>query len=340
MKLVFVFGGSGFIGTNLVGYLLKKKFKVFNIDNQSYSSVPEKFKFYKNDKNYFFKKIDMLDQEKVEKIIFKHKPDYIFNLAALSHVDRSIDNPKGTIVNNIISTLNLLEVLKKAKNKKKIKRVIHLSTDEVYGDVKSKSMEKDILLPSSPYSSSKACCDQIIHSYVKTFELPIIIIRACNNFGPYQFPEKFIPTIILNLLEKKKIPIYGDGKQKREWIYVNDFCQIITKFLSSGKIGQIYNVGSGNKLNNYLLAKYIFEIMFKKNNFKNFKECIKYVQDRPAHDKNYSLDIEKTKKILGKIEKKDFKINLLSTVKWYNQNKFWIKFTKKKYSGKRQGTVK
>ncbi len=339
MKLVLVCGGSGFIGTNLVEYLLKKNLKVINIDKQSYASVPEKFKLYKNNKNYLFKKINMLDQKKLSKFISKKNPDYIFNLAALSHVDRSIDNPKNTIVNNILSTVNLLEAIKKCK-KKKIKRLIHLSTDEVYGDVKTQSIENDILLPSSPYSSSKSSCDQIIHSYVKTFKLPIIIVRACNNFGPYQFTEKFIPTIISKLIEGKKIPIYGNGMQRREWIYVGDFCKIIAKFLTKGLVGQIYNIGSGKKINNYQLTQYIFNILKKNNDISEFKKCIKHVKDRPAHDKNYSLNMKKIIKVLGIKKKKNFKENLLSTVKWYIENKDWVEFTKKRYTGKRQGIIK
>jgi len=336
MKNIFVFGGSGFIGTNLVEILLKKNFRVYNIDMLSYVSVPERFKKHEK-RNYFFKKINMNNIKDIEKLFLKHKPDYIYNLAAFSHVDRSIDSPKKTITNNVLSTLNLLEVIRKNRNIKNFKRLIHLSTDEVYGDVISSSKENDSLEPSSPYSSSKASCDFIIKSYYKTFKLPTVIIRACNNFGPYQFPEKFIPTIIANFKSKKKIPVYGKGSQKREWIFVKDFCQILTNFMRNGKIGDIYNVGSGFKLSNIKLITKIHKILKLNNSLKYY---LNFVTDRPAHDKNYSLNTSKVKKIIKNYKINSFEKNLLFTIKWYFNNQNWFNFTKKKYKGQRLGVAK
>ena len=215
---IIVTGGSGFIGTNLVEYLIDKKYKVVNIDKCSYSSVPEKFKFYKKDRNYKFIKANLTNEKKIEKIFKLYKPRFIFNLAAESHVDRSIDYPKKFLKSNINSSISLLEVLRKFKQKKILKKttLIHLSTDEVYGsNLQKPSNENDLLKPNSPYSSSKASVDNILRAYLKTYKMPIIIVRCCNNFGPYQFPEKFIPTIVLNLLNNKRVPIYGSGKNIR-----------------------------------------------------------------------------------------------------------------------------
>lgn len=337
MKVVFVFGGSGFIGVNLIELMLQKKFKVFNFDMVSYASVPEKFKKYKNMNNYFFKKINMMRFKEIEKMFIKYKPNYVYNLAAISHVDRSIDAPKKTIENNILSTLNLLENIRIRGCNKNFKRLVHLSTDEVYGDVFKSSKEKDVLNPSSPYSSSKASSDMLIKSYYKTFGLPSIIVRACNNFGAFQFPEKFIPTIISNIKDKKKIPIYGNGKQKREWIYVKDFCELLIKFMYKGVEGNIYNVGSGKKISNIKLINKIFKILKINNLLKNY---LIHVKDRPGHDKNYSLDSSNAKRVLKNYKINSFDKNLLQTVKWYYDNQKWLKFTKKNYKGQRLGVVK
>lgn len=337
MKIVFVFGGSGFIGTNLVSLLLKKNFKVVNIDMQSYASVPEKFKDYKNKKNYIFKKININKFNQIEKLYLKYKPKFIFNLAAMSHVDRSIDNPRRTIENNVISTLNLLEIIRLNKKNENFKRFIHLSTDEVYGDVSKSSKEKDSLEPSSPYSSSKASSDLLIRSYMKTYKIPSVIIRACNNFGPYQFTEKFIPTILLNLKKNKKIPVYGNGLQKREWIYVVDFCEILIKFTNQGSDGSIYNVGSGKRVSNLKLITEIHKILKLKRPVKKY---IKHVLDRPGHDTNYALNSNQSKKILDSYNINPFEKSLYKTINWYMNNLKWLNYTKKKYNGQRLGISK
>ncbi len=337
MKNVFVFGGSGFIGTNLIDLLLKKNFKVFNIDMVGYASVPEIFKKYKKNKNYFFKKIDMAEYKKIENLYIRYKPSYIYNLAAMSHVDRSIDSPKKTLENNILSTLNLLEIIRINKNIKHFKRLIHLSTDEVYGDVFKPSKEKDTLNPSSPYSSSKASCDLLIKSYVRTFKIPSVIVRACNNFGPYQFTEKFIPTILTSFRQNKKIPVYGSGNQKREWIYVEDFCRILINFTTKGLNGSVYNVGSGMQISNIKLIKKIYKFLKLE---KSLKKYIKHVKDRPGHDKSYSLNSSKSMRALKTYKINSFKKNLSYTINWYMSNLDWFDYTKKNYKGQRLGVAK
>ena len=234
MKRFIVTGGYGFIGSNLVKILLKKKFKVLNIDNLSYAA--QKYNLNKiNKKNYSFEKVDINDQKKVTKILRKFKPDGIFNLAAETHVDRSIDNPYQFIKNNILGVYNLLEAIRKYNQKVKL---IHISTDEVYGDIlgSKRSDEKFPYLPSSPYSASKASSDHLIFSYIKTYKLNAVISNCSNNYGPNQFPEKLIPKMVYNIINNKPLPIYSKGKNSREWIYVEDHCEALLKLFYKGKM--------------------------------------------------------------------------------------------------------
>jgi len=227
-KTVLIAGGCGFIGTNLVKKLLKSNFIVHNIDKMSYCSTPVRFTGIKKNRNYFFHKFDLCNQKKVESLIKKIKPSFVVNLAAESHVDRSIDSPKKFFINNVSSTLNILEAIRNNFQNSKINKIIHISTDEVYGgEIKIPSKEEDRYITNSPYSASKASTDHLCNSYRKTFNLPIVILNCCNNFGPFQFPEKLIPTIINCLRKNNKIPLYGNGKNVREWIYVDDFCEAI-----------------------------------------------------------------------------------------------------------------
>lgn len=228
----------------------------------------------------------------------------------------------------------MIRINKKIKN---FKRLIHLSTDEVYGDVLRSSKEEDVLNPSSPYSSSKASCDLLIKSYIRTFKLPSIIVRACNNFGPYQFTEKFIPTILTNLRQNKKIPVYGNGNQKREWIYVKDFCDILINLNSKGLNGSIYNVGSGIRTSNIKLIEKIYKFLKLK---KSLNKYIKHVQDRPGHDINYSLNSSKSIKTLKNYKINSFEKNLSYTINWYIDNFKWFNYTRKKYRGQRLGVAK
>ena len=333
-----VTGGSGFIGSNLVNFLIKKKFFIINIDKLTYSSNKLEDNL-KNQKNYKFYKADICNKKQIFKIFKKHKPKVIFNLAAETHVDRSIDSPKEFINTNIIGVFNILEGIRFLDKQKIRTKLIHVSTDEVYGDinVKERSTENYKYNPSSPYSASKASADHLIKSYIRTFKINAIISNCCNNYGPFQFPEKLIPKIILNIFNNKKIPLYGSGKNSREWLNVEDHCKALLKLFLKGKSGESYNIGSGINLTNIDLIKKIFQI-YKSNKIKiGNKSKIVFVKDRPGHDFRYALN---SKKILKKLNwKPQIKINegLNNTINWYSNNKKFLKNISNKIYEKRLG---
>jgi dTDP-glucose 4,6-dehydratase len=325
MKKVIVTGGLGFIGSNLIN-ILKKKYFVINIDKVTYAS---NFKNIDSKiKNYKFYKKDINNKIFVKKILKKYNPSIIFNLAAETHVDRSIDGPKKFIESNILGVFNLLESIKNYKKKIKL---IHISTDEVYGDIKKnhKSKEEDRYNPSSPYSASKASGDLLIKSYIRTYKIPAIITNCCNNFGPNQYPEKLIPTIIYNIINGKPIPIYGKGKNVREWIYVEDHCNALIKIAEKGVIGENYNIGSGTVLNNIQIAKKIILNFKKIIHNQNIKNKIYFVKDRPGHDLRYCLNSSKIKNKLKWKCKSSFDERLNETIIWYI-NKFKDNYFKNK----------
>ena len=335
MKKVIVTGGSGFIGTNLVNFLIRKKLFVINIDKLTYSS--NKYKdTIRNKFNYKFFKLDINNKKKLNALIKRHKPKAIFNLAAETHVDRSIDGPKPFIHTNINGTFNLLECLRELKKETNIK-LIHISTDEVYGDIKNnlRSNENKNYEPSSPYSASKAAADHLVNSYIRTYKINAVISNCCNNFGPYQFPEKLIPKMITNIINNKKLPIYAKGKNSREWIHVEDHCRALFTLYLKGKNGENYNVGSGKNLRNIDLVKKILKV-FKKMKYKvGSKTKIKFVKDRPGHDFRYALNSKKIKLKLKWKPKINFEEGLKNTIEWYLKNKLFLnKISKKKYDSR------
>ena len=330
MQKVVVTGGAGFIGSNLVKFLLKKKYFVINVDKLSYSANPYNLQGLNKNKNYIFYKVDLNNKEKILKILKKFKPKVIFNLAAETHVDRSIDKPKNFINANILGTYNLLESI--LNYKKKIK-LVHVSTDEVYGDVtKGRSDEKFPYNPSSPYSSTKASADHLVKAYIRTYKLDAIITNCCNNYGPNQFPEKLIPKLIFNILNNKHLPIYAKGKNSREWMHVQDHCEALLLTYRKGKSGENYNIGSGINLKNIDIAKKLITISKKRSIKIGKKVKIKFVKDRPGHDFRYALNNKKILKKLGWKTKISLTNGLLQTFNWYlNNKKFFNSVSKKLY---------
>ena len=339
MQKVLVTGGLGFIGSNLVKLLLDKKYNVINIDKISYSSNFYNTKDFSRSRKYKFIKCDLKNQKKIEKILYKIKPNCIFNLAAETHVDRSIDSPKNFIDSNILGTFSLLESFKKYFYKYRKGKLIHISTDEVYGDIlKGRSKENDQYKPSSPYAASKASSDHLVTSYVRTFNLPAIITNCSNNYGPRQHPEKLIPKMIYNIINNKPLPLYGNGKNSREWIYVNDHCEALIKIFKSGKVGETYNIGSNKNLNNIEICKNLLNIA--KRNIKIGKKVkIKFIKDRPGHDKRYALNSLKLIKKLNWKPKTIFLDGINKTFLWYLNNKKYFRSIKKKDINERLGKI-
>ena len=335
MKKVIVTGGLGFIGSNLIDLLLKKKFFVINIDKITYSSNFYNTREFKRSKNYRFIKLD-IKNKKIKEILIKYKPSCIFNLAAETHVDRSIDNPHNFIQSNIVGVYNLLECFRKFSNKYKSK-LIHISTDEVYGDIlNGRTSETYPYQPSSPYAASKAASDHLVSSYVRTYKIPAIVTNCSNNYGPKQHPEKLIPKLIYNILNNKPLPIYGDGSNSREWIYVKDHCEALIKVFQKGKIGEFYNIGSNKNLNNLQVTKNLLKVSSRENHPGN-KVKIIFVKDRPGHDLRYALNSNKIKKNLNWYPQTSFKEGIKLTFNWYNENKDYYKSLSKKDIIKRLG---
>jgi dTDP-glucose 4,6-dehydratase len=333
MKKVIVTGGNGFIGSNLVNFLLKKKYFVINIDKNKYSNGSY---LLKNNisKHYRFYKLDINDK-KIFSIFSKYKPNALFNLAAETHVDRSIETPKDFIRSNILGTFNILEQIRKYKKKfKKNFRLVHISTDEVFGDLKKneRSNEMYAYQPSSPYSASKASADHLIKSYIRTYKLNAVISNCCNNFGPGQFPEKLIPTLIFNILNNQPLPIYGKGKNSREWIFVEDHCKGLLAIYKKGVTGESYNIGTNYNINNLNLTKLLLKIIKNRKMTIGKNVKIQFVKDRPGHDFRYALNSNKIRNKLKWYPEKKFKKGLEETFDWYYKNiNFFNYFSKKKF---------
>ena len=336
MKKIIVTGGLGFIGSNLIDLLISKNYYVVNIDKVTYSSNFYNTQNFKKTNKYKFIKCD-IGEKKIKKILYQYKPVAIFNLAAETHVDRSIDNPENFIQSNIIGVFNLLKYFREYTKKYKSK-LIHISTDEVYGDILSgRSSEKYPYKPSSPYAASKAASDHLVYSYVRTFNIPAIITNCSNNYGPKQHPEKLIPKLIYNILNNKPLPIYGKGTNSREWIYVKDHCEALFKVFNKGKIGEFYNIGSNKNLNNLEVSKELINI--SKSKIKTGRKVkILFVKDRPGHDVRYALNSNKIKTKLNWKPRTNFKQGIKLTFEWYLKNKDYYKSLSKKDIIKRLGT--
>ncbi|MCK4993530.1 MAG: dTDP-glucose 4,6-dehydratase [Candidatus Omnitrophica bacterium] len=320
MKL-FVTGGLGFIGSNFIRYILNKypNASIVNFDKQTYASCKASLKDIQGSKRYRFLKGDICNKRAVKNAM--NGCNAVINFAAESHVDRSIKDPVVFLKTNIIGVEVLLSVAKNLK----IKKFIQISTDEVYGSrLRGSFKEGDILEPNSPYSASKASADLIVRSYSKTYNFNAMITRSSNNFGPFQFPEKVIPLFVTNLLKNKKVPLYGDGKNVRDWIFVLDNCAGIDLVLRKGKGGEIYNIGAGNEINNKQLTQTILKILEKSDKY------VKYVKDRLGHDRRYSIDTSKIRKLGFKLEV-SFPEAIVSTVNWYKVNQLWWMKLKKGY---------
>lgn len=314
MRLLIT-GGAGFIGSNFIRSILKRypEYEVVNLDKLTYAGNLDNLKDVEKNKNYAFIKGDVRDKETIEGAC--KDIDIIVNFAAETHVDRSIIDAGDFVTTDVLGTYRLLESARKYD----IEKYIQISTDEVYGSIEKGSFkETDQLLPSSPYSASKAGGDLLVHSYFITHRLPVMITRSSNNFGPYQYPEKLIPLFVTNALKNKKLPLYGDGKNVRDWLYVLDNCDAIDLVMHKGREGQIYNIGSGNEITNIEITMLILKELNKP------ESLIEFVSDRKGHDRRYSLDITKIKK-LGWKPRHDFKTALSETVRWYVENEWWWK---------------
>ena len=322
-KKYLITGGSGFIGSAMIRRLVKDKDNhVVNIDKLTYAANLESLSAIKNFKNYSFFKYDICNFEKLNEVFINFQPEIIIHFAAESHVDRSIFAPKNFMESNIIGTYNLLELCRKHSENKNI-IFHHISTDEVYGDIKDglPSSEEDAYRPSSPYSSSKAASDHLVRSWHRTYGIPIFITNCSNNFGPFQNKEKLIPKVINNIINNKDIPVYGDGKQTRDWLYVDDHIDGILKVIEKGSIGETYNLGGNNEITNIDLIKQIIELTNKLKNgsdkdLDRMMKLITYVKDRPGHDTRYAINNQKVKSLGWKI-KNTFQHNLEKTIKWY-----------------------
>lgn len=330
-------GGAGFIGSAVIRLIINNtSHNVVNIDKLTYAGNLESLKDIATSRRYTFEKVDICDQSEVKRVLLKHRPDIIMHLAAESHVDRSINGPYEFIQTNVMGTFVLLEQARDYwhslnDEKKNTFRFHHISTDEVFGDLGDSDelfKENTPYAPSSPYSASKASSDHLVRAWQRTFNFPTLITNCSNNYGPYQYPEKLIPMTIFNALEGKALPIYGDGRQKRDWLYVDDHAQALLQVAIQGKKGQTYNIGGNNVIENIKVVKLICgildELVVKKNStIHKYDQLIKFVQDRPGHDIKYAISTKKILKDLNWEPKETFETGIRKTVQWYLENSNW-----------------
>jgi dTDP-glucose 4,6-dehydratase len=331
-KNLMVTGGCGFIGSNFIRHLIGNpdfSGRIINVDKLTYAGNPENLADIAQEypARYVFQKVDVCDAAHLEKVFAAYDIDAVCHFAAESHVDRSIKDPGSFIQTNIVGTFNLLEIAKSRGDKFRLFH--HVSTDEVYGSLGAEGLftEDTPYRPNSPYSASKAASDHLVRAYCQTFGMPATISNCSNNYGPYQFPEKLIPLVVLNALEGKQLPVYGDGKNVRDWLYVEDHCAAIRTIMTSGNVGETYNIGGNAEIENIVIVRMICDIMDeirKPANGKSRQELITFVQDRPGHDRRYAIDFTKLRRELGWSPRESFNSGLKKTIEWYlNRNK-WV----------------
>lgn len=335
-QTIMVTGGAGFIGSALVRFLIREtNAKVINIDKLTYAGNLESLVSVSGDPRYCFEHVDICNRGAIEQVFSQHQPSAIIHLAAETHVDRSIDGPSDSIQTNIIGTYTLLEVAyaywkKLGATQRAHFRLLHVSTDEVYGSLGKTGYfsETSRYQPNSPYSASKAAADHLVRAWYHTYGLPTIITNCSNNYGPYQFPEKLIPLIILNAIEGKPLPVYGRGDQVRDWLYVEDHARALYRVLNLGRIGEVYNIGSQNEKTNLEIVHAICNLLDdirreRPNNIRHHRELIVHVQDRPDHDLRYAIDANKVRNELGWRPQETFESGLAKTVQWYLDETQW-----------------
>lgn len=317
MRTLLITGGAGFIGSNFIRFLLNNSdYFVINYDLLTYSGNLENLKEVQTNNRYSFFNGDICDKNKLSELFNSNKIDGIINFAAESHVDRSILDSQPFVHSNINGVVALMDIARQFG----VHRFLQISTDEVYGSARPDETfyENSNLVPNSPYSASKAAADLLVHSYIQTHNFPAIITRSSNNFGPYQYPEKFIPLIINNALQNKRIPVYGDGLNVRDWIFVEDNCRALFEVFEKGKIGEIYNIAANNEKTNLDIVHTILNLLNKST------ELIEFVKDRPAHDRRYSINADKVRSQIGWYVERNFEESLVLTINWYMQNKSWL----------------
>lgn len=317
MRTLLITGGAGFIGSNFIRFVLNNSdYFVINYDLLTYSGNLENLKEVQNNNRYSFVNGDICDKNKLSELFNSNKIDGIINFAAESHVDRSILDSQPFVHSNINGVVALMDIARQYG----VHRFLQISTDEVYGSARPDETfyENSNLVPNSPYSASKAAADLLVHSYIQTHNFPAIITRSSNNFGPYQYPEKFIPLIINNALQNKRIPVYGDGLNVRDWIFVEDNCRGLFEVFEKGKIGEIYNIAANNEKTNLDIVHTILNLLNKST------ELIEFVKDRPGHDRRYSINADKVRRQIGWYVKRNFEESLVLTINWYKQNQSWL----------------
>ncbi|MGY0646385.1 MAG: dTDP-glucose 4,6-dehydratase [Paraglaciecola chathamensis] len=352
-KKIIVTGGAGFIGSAVIRHIINHTDdEVINVDKLTYAGNQESLADVDSSERYFFEKVDICDAPKIADVFERYQPDCIMHLAAESHVDRSIDGPGEFITTNVVGTYTLLEESRRyfsalTEEKQRAFRFHHISTDEVYGDLGAEGLftETTSYEPSSPYSASKASSDHLVRAWQRTFGLPTLVTNCSNNYGPYHFPEKLIPLVILNALAGKPLPIYGDGSQIRDWLYVEDHARALYKVAAEGAVGETYNIGGHNERRNIDVVKTICAILDEVSPsdhlpVQKYEELITFVADRPGHDVRYAIDASKIAKELGWLPEETFESGIRKTVEWYLANeKWWKRVQDGSYQGERLGAL-